>query len=95
MKHMLATTADNPISFDDQDAHTGESSHDFILIETKNRIQNSPAKIRNFCEGVRNLKQERVDADYRLKQFTLDESIQCKDDASRLISNLKTYFGNI
>lgn len=95
MKYMLATTSNNPIPFAQQDAHSGDSSHEYILLETKGRIHASPIKIRNFCEGVQNLKKDRVDADYHQKQFTVDESLECKADADRLITNLKTYFGNL
>lgn len=95
MKYMLATTADSPISFDDQDAHTGESSHEYILIETRDRINANATKKRDFTNAVRNLKQDRVEADYHQKQFTVDESLDCKANADGLITKLKTYFGNI
>lgn len=95
MKYILANVSHNPISYEIQNLHSGESSHEYILDEIKNRISTSPRNLRNFCEGVRFLKSERVDADYKLRIFTESEGLSCKSKAEGLIANLKTYFGNI
>ena len=96
MKYMLANTDRNPITLEDQDTTAkGESSHEYILNQIKERINSSPKQERNFTEGVRLLKKERVDADYTTRVFTDIESIECKDRANGLITNLKTYFGNL
>ena len=95
MKYMLANTTNKPIALVDQDAHKGDSSHEYILTEIKNRINKDPRTVRNFTETVRLLKNDRVDADYHLRNFTDIESITCKDYAVGLIANLKTYFGNL
>ncbi|MDE5760215.1 MAG: HEPN domain-containing protein [Bacteroides sp.] len=95
MKYMLANTSDRPITFATQDAHSGESSHEYILTEIKNRINAKPQMIRTFTQTVRLLKNNRVDADYHHKDFSDEESITCRDLANTLITNLKTYFGNL
>lgn len=95
MKYMLANTPDRPITFATQDAHSGESSHEYILTEIKNRINAKPQMIRTFTQTARLLKSNRVDADYHHKDFSDEESITCRDLANALITNLKTYFGNL
>lgn len=95
MKYMLATTPTRPLSYAVQDAHTGDSSHEYILEEIRLRLNRSPRDIRNFCEKVRLLKKDRVDADYKNRVFSDEEGLNCKSNADGIISNLKTYFGNI
>ena len=95
MKYMLANTERNPITLDDQDTHRGESSHEYILSKIKERLNTNPRNERNFTEGIRLLKKDRVDADYSTRVFNVEESLNCKDRANGLITNLKTYFGNL
>lgn len=95
MKYVLAKTSVNPINLATQDAHKGDSSHEYILMEIKNRISARPQAIRTFTDTVRILKRDRVDADYHQKEFSDTESITCRDRANTLITNLKTYFGNL
>ena len=95
MKHMLANTDKNPITLANQDAHKGDSSHEYILIEIKNRINARPQLVRTFTETVRLLKNERVEADYHQREFDDVEGLTCKNRAEGLIANLKTFFGNI
>lgn len=64
-------------------------------MEIKNRINARPQAIRTFTDTVRILKRDRVDADYHQKEFSDTESITCRDRANTLITNLKTYFGNL
>ncbi len=47
---------------------------------------------RRFKEGVRNLKQARVQADYEVEAITVDESLRYKQLADGLIAKLKQYF---
>ena len=65
-----------------------------MIIEIKQRISH-PRDARDFVQDVRDLKKDRVEADYSERQFSLDESLTCKDQANRLISKLKRYFGDI
>ena len=95
MKHMLANTDKNPITLANQDAHKGDSSHEYILIEIKNRINARPHLVRAFTETLRLLKNERVEADYHQREFDDVEVLTCKNRAEGLIANLKTFFGNI
>ena len=95
MKYMLAHTKINPITLDNQDSQGGKSSHEYILDEIKTRLNTNLKNKRNFIEGIRLLKKDRIDADYEIRDFTQVESIECKDRANGLITNLKTYFGNI
>lgn len=94
MKYMLAKMEIKPINYENQNSNIGADTHTFILDEIKNRIKN-PKNARNFVEGVRLLKRERVQADYELRQFSDVESLDCIQNASGLIMNLKTYFGNL
>lgn len=95
MKYMLANTTTRPIALDVQDAHQGDSSHEYILTEIQNRINAKPQVARTFAQAVRLLKSDRVDADYHQKVFTDIESMTCRDRANGLITNLKTFFGNL
>lgn len=95
MKYMLANTERNPITLEMQENNAGESSHEFIINKIKERLNTSPKKERNFTEGIRLLKKERVEADYTTRVFTDIESIECKDRANGLITNLRTYFGDL
>lgn len=95
MKYMLAHTDKNPISYIEQKEECSDkSSHDYVIEQIKNRI-GKPADARDFAQGVRDLKKERVDADYDRRVFKEIESIECRDKANGLITKLKTYFGNI
>lgn len=94
MKYMLAKTERTPIEYEKQNNNKGGDTHTFVLDEIKNRIKN-PKNARTFAQEVRFLKAERVQADYELRSFTDEESLDCMQNAKGLITNLKTYFGNI
>lgn len=90
MKYALATCKTNPLSYEKQSEKKIGSSHEFILNEVKNRIDN----IRNakkFAETVRNLKKLRVEADYTQRNFSEEESLDCKEQAEGAINKLKQY----
>lgn len=94
MKYVLATTTDKkPIPYSEQVSGT-DSSHQFLIAETQNRIPNYRLK-RQFCDGIRTLRQARVEADYTCKEFSVDEGLRYKQNAEGLITTLKTNFGNI
>ena len=95
MKYVLANTSINPIPLATQDSHMGESSHEYVLLEIKNRLQSPPRNERRFAETVRFLKKERVDADYKSREFTDEESLDCLDRAKKIVADLKTYFGDL
>jgi len=96
MKYMLlANTTNNPLSLASQESHPGEPSHEYILLEIKKRLNISFQEERKFTDEVRYLKKERVDADYKLRDFSDLESLNCIDKAKGVITKLKTYFGNI
>ena len=94
MKYMLAHTEVNPISYSLQkDYSQSQSSHDYLIDQIKQRI-NKPRDARDFAQDVRALKKNRVDADYEVREFNLDESLECRQQAEGLISKLKRYFGD-
>lgn len=88
MKYLLAEKSENPISYERQNANTGSDSHSYILDEIKNRIKNF-SEARNLGERVRDLKQQRLWADYHNKVFTQAESLECEDKANVIIRSLK------
>ena len=95
IKHKLAVTSDHPITYKDQDKLTkNRDSHEFLLIEIKNRISR-PKDKKEFGELFRDLKAKRVDADYSIRQFTDIESLNCKECAEKLISKLNYYFNAV
>lgn len=95
MKHVLANIPKDPIPYEKQTKkHKGESSHDYMITQIGQRIKKTK-NAREFKQGVRALKRERIIADYGTKKFTAIESLECKQKAEGLINNLKTYFGNI
>ena len=69
-------------------------SHKYLINQIKQRINNSK-KARKFVQAVRELKEARVDADYRIRQFTQEESLACKQQAEELITKLIMYFGDL
>ena len=100
MKYELAHTDMEPLSDEEQTVKAKEhrmGSHDFIIKEIKRRISRlaDPDTAQDFTQYVRELKGDRIDADYRSRQFTLEESLACKRLAEELITKLKTYFGDL
>ena len=100
MKHELAHTDMEPLSYEEQTVKAKEhrvGSHDFIIKEIKRRIGRlaDTDTAQDFTQYVRELKGDRIDADYRSRQFTLEESLACKRLAEDLITKLKTYFGDL
>lgn len=93
MKYKLATSKKNPLLYEKQDKKD-ESSHDYLLMEIKNRI-NNPIKERKFSEIFKNLKSLRVLADYGQTDITEDESLECKEQAESAIKKLNQYLGEV
>ena len=91
MRYKLAYTTDSPLNYMQQDAiMKGQSSHEALLIEIKNRIANPKEKMR-FGQDFEDLKAKRVEADYSPRVFTDMESMECKQQANRLISKLNNF----
>ena len=86
MKYLLAEKADSRIPYELQNS-LGESSHNYILEEIKNRIKNVNTA-RKIRERIVNLRQHRIEADYRSKVFEQDEALECKQEADAIIENL-------
>ena len=83
------------MSYEKQEEKTkGNDSHEVILEELANRI-NKFQEQRKFKEKLRDMKKTRVTADYNLQEYNAEESADYKQKAEGLITNLKTYFGNI
>lgn len=100
MKYELAHTDMEPLSYEEQTVKAKEhrmGSHDFIIKEINRRISRlaDPDTAQDFTQYVRELKGDRIDADYRSRQFTMEESLACKRLAEKLITKLKTYFGDL
>ena len=95
MKYVLAHTDMQPLSYEEQaEKSGGKGSHKYLINQIKQRINNSK-KARKFVQAVRELKEARVDADYRIRQFTQEESLACKQQAEELITKLIMYFGDL
>jgi hypothetical protein len=85
------TTAKNPISYIDQNnnIHSQGSSHEYLFFEIKKRLSSINPKIaKDFQEDFRDLKANRVDADYSQRQFNDEDGCDCKAQAERLINKL-------
>ena len=100
MKYELAHTDMEPLSYEEQTVKAKEhrvGSHDFIIKEINRRISRlaDPDTAQDLTQYMRELKGDRIDADYRSRQFTLEESLACKRLAEELITKLKTYFGDL
>ena len=91
MCYKLANATDSPISYDSQKTLTDDkSSHEQLLIEIKNKFGNYKEG-RKFAQDFRDLKEKRKEADYTGRVFTLDEGIDCKSQAERLVSQLNRF----
>lgn len=97
MKYILAHTDKKPLSYEEQDEQSkGKSSHEYIIVQIKQRIdRHRPKAAQEFVQTLRELKDMRIDADYSSRQFTVEESLECRQQAEGLIAKLKTYFGNL
>lgn len=95
MKYILDAHKDRRISYDEQrkkaESYSG-GSHEFVLDEIGSRITCKPADWFTYKSKFRALKKCRVTADYEQYMFTLEESIDCRDMATGLISALRRYF---
>ena len=98
MKYILAHTDRNPLTYEQQkklaDNDPTNSTHEVILRETRDRIK-SPSDQKAFVDQLRNLKKERVRADYTEEVFTEDEGLECKAMAESLIKKLTFNFGQL
>ena len=97
IKYVLANTDTEPLSYEEQTAQAkGKKggSHDFVIKQIRQRIGDKETA-RNFAQDVFTLKKKRIDADYSTRQFTLEESLACKQKAEELITELKMYFGDL
>lgn len=88
MKYLLAEKANLRIPYEEQN-RSGEGSHQYILDEIKNRIDNNNTA-RRIRDRILNLRQHRIEADYRPKVFTQEEALECNQEAETIIKNLKT-----
>lgn len=91
MKYVLANTNKSCIPYSSQDVR-GSDSHNHILTEIVNRIDN-PRNGRSFKDEVKWLKSERKEADYTQRNFEQNESLECIDKAKGIICKLNQYFG--
>lgn len=91
IQYKLATTKNNPISYEEQKVKmNGKDSHEILLDEIRGRIQ-SPKECKSFTEEFRALKSSRVSADYSQHQFNDEEGCDCKAQAERLIKKIDYY----
>ena len=105
IKYVLANTDTEPLSYEEQTAQAkGKKggSHDFVIKQIRQRIKQrinnleaDPDAALEFTQDVRDLKQERIDADYTTRQFTLEQCLACKQKVEELIAKLKMYFGDL
>ena len=97
MKYVLAHTDMQPLSYEEQmEKSGGKGSHKYLINQIKQRINNlNEEAAQDFVQAVRELKEARVDADYRIRQFTQEESLACKRQAEELITKLIMYFEDL
>ena len=86
-----------PLSYEEQTEKSGgKGSHKYLINQIKQRINNlNEEAAQDFVQAVRELKEARVDADYRIRQFTQEESLACKRQAEELITKLIMYFEDL
>lgn len=90
-KFKLAHCGQKPLSYEQQmqnNSLSRGSSHDWLLFEICNRLSNKRVK-NTFEEDFSFLKEDRVSADYRLKDFTQEEAACCKEISERMLANLR------
>lgn len=91
MCYKLANAIDDPISYEEQKALTrSKDSHELILDKIKNKIKDYRVE-RKFAQDFRDLKAKRKEADYTARVFSLDEGLDCKSQAERLVSQLNRF----
>lgn len=91
MKFRLAHVKDG-ISYNDQsEIAKGDGTHEFVINALSDKMETTSHNIRSFKEDVRDLKNKRVQADYNERFFTQEESLECRAQAERLISNINRF----
>ncbi len=92
IKFTLAERVSNKISYEEQrEKSLGKGSHEYLINEIRNRISSRYAE-RTFMEQIRDLRQNRVLADYDIKFFTPEESLDIKYKADKLIYHISHNF---
>ena len=90
MKYVLAQLKTRPVKYDEQEKLVeGGNSHEIIITEIKNRVFVKPKEQKKFAESIRSLKRNRVEADYKIRDFSGLDSMECLQSAKQIISELK------
>ena len=88
MKYILAHAKIDKITYAQQLEEGGDNSHRYILDKILLKLDFNQTDKRIFKEDLRNLKRARVEADYSVGTFTVDEALDFKRMAERLIALL-------
>lgn len=90
MMHRLSVCSDRPLDLNQQKEKArifNTSTHDWLFSEIRNKLNRSGRVI--FSETFRNLKTCRIEADYGERSFDQEESVECKENAEKLIAKLR------
>lgn len=89
MKYILANAKIDKITYAQQLEEGGDNSHMYIRDKILLKLDFNQTDKRIFKEDLRNLKRARVEADYSVGTFTVDEALDFKSMAERLLALLK------
>ena len=89
MEYILANAKSNSITYQQQCENGRDSSHKFVLEQIILRLDFNKSDKRQFYEDFHNLKRARIEADYYPNKFMLDQALDFKNMAERLLALLK------
>lgn len=90
MKYKLAHCSVDRKTYEEQESliiRNNKSTHDWLFAEIPPRLNRKSKVV--FVEDFRSLKSSRKEADYSDHDFTLEESLDCRHTAERLLSRLR------
>lgn len=90
MMYRLTQCKDNAISYEKQKEKIrlfNSSSHDWLFSTIRDKLKKKSRVV--FIEDFKDLRNDRVGADYNLRAFSMDESVECRLKAERLLGKLR------
>lgn len=92
MKFLLANTKSNSKTYE-QLNRNGNDPHDEIRTLICESINNINKK--DICKRIDSLHDQRVKADYKDTIFTRDDALSIKEEAIKIMKDLKYFFNNL
>ena len=90
MMFKLTKCKDNAMTYEEQKEKIrlfNSSTHDWLFSEIRNKLKKKSRVV--FIEDFKDLRNDRVGADYNLRAFSMIESVGCRQKAENLLAKLR------